>query len=65
MEVINGKVAAQVSTIQADYLSQSGATLLQYALAPEVVSAVLQDEADAALVDLEFARRVWRRVKEG
>ena len=56
MEVINGKVAAQVSTIQADYLSQSGATLLQYALAPEVVSAVLQDEADAALVDLEFAR---------
>ena len=56
MEVINGKVAAQVSTIQADYLSQSGATLLQYALAPEVVSAVLQDEADVALVDLEFAR---------
>ena len=54
--VVTGKVAAQVSTIQADYLSQSGATLLEYALAPEVISAVLNGEADAALVDLEFAQ---------
>ena len=48
-EVVTGKVAAQVSTIQASYLSQSGATLLEYALAPS-------GEADAALVDLGFAR---------
>ena len=54
--VVTGKVAAQVSTIQADHLSQSGATLLEYALAPEVISAVLNGEADAALVDLEFAQ---------
>ena len=55
-EVADGEVAAQVSTIQSDYLSESGAALLEYALAPEVVSAVLSGEADAALVDLEFAR---------
>ena len=54
--VVTGNVAAQVSTIQADHLSQSGATLLEYALAPEVVSAVLNGEADAALVNLEFAQ---------
>ena len=54
--VVTGKVAAQVSTIQADHLSQSSATLLEYALAPEVISAVLNGEADAALVDLEFAQ---------
>ena len=55
-EVVDGRVAAQVATVQADHLSQSGATLLEYELAPEVVSAVLGGEADAALVDLEFAR---------
>ena len=55
-EVVTGKVAAQVSTIQASYLSQSGATLLEYALAPELIPAVLSGEADAALVDLGFAR---------
>ena len=55
-EAAAGKVAAQVSTVQADYLSESGATLQQYELAPEVVSAVLNGEVDAALVDLEFAR---------
>ena len=54
--VVDGKVAAQVATVQADHLSQSGATLLEYELAPAVVSAVLSGEADAALVDMEFAR---------
>ena len=56
VDVGDGKVAAQVSTTQAGYLSQSGATLLEYPLAPDLVSAVLDGEADAALVDLEFAR---------
>ena len=54
-EAAAGKIAAQVSTVQSDYLSESGATLQEYKLAPEVVSAVLNGEADAALVDLEFA----------
>ena len=51
-----GRVAAQAATVQAGYLSQSGATLLEYPLAPEAVAAVLDGEADAALVDQEFAR---------
>ena len=51
-----GRIAAQVATVQADYLSESGATHQTYEQAPEVVSAVLNGDADAALVDLEFAR---------
>ena len=54
-EVIDGKVAAQVSTVQSGYLSESGATLLEYTLAEEPISAVLSGEADAALLDEEFA----------
>ena len=56
-DAVNGKVAAQVATVQADYLaSQSGVTLLEYDLAAEPIAAVLSGEADAALVDIEFAR---------
>ena len=55
-EAVTGKVAAQVSTVQASYLSESGATLVEYAMAPELIAAVLSGEADAALVDLGFAR---------
>ena len=55
-EVVDGKVAAQVATIHAGYLSESGAALLEYELAEDLVEAVLGGEADAALVDLEFAR---------
>ena len=54
-EAANGTVAAQVSTIQAAYLSESGATLVEYGLAPEVVTAVLDTNVDAALVDAAFA----------
>ena len=54
-EAVDGKVAAQVATIHADYLSESGATLVEYELAEELVEAVLNGEVDAALVDREFA----------
>ena len=50
-----GTVAAQVATIHADYLSESGATFVEYELAEELVEAVLSGEVDAALVDREFA----------
>ena len=55
-DAVQGRVAAQVATVQAAYLSESGANLREYDLAPEVVAAVLSGEADAALVDLEFAQ---------
>ena len=55
-EAANGKVAAQVATIQASYLmSQTGVMLLEYKLASEPVEAVLSGAEDAALVDREFA----------
>ena len=54
-EAVDGKVAAQVATIHADYLSESGATLIEYDLAEELVEAVLNGQVDAALVDREFA----------
>ncbi|MCY4114072.1 MAG: transporter substrate-binding domain-containing protein [Chloroflexi bacterium] len=54
---VNGTVAAQGATVQADYLaSQSGATLLEFELVPDAIAAVLSGAADAALVDLAFAR---------
>ena len=55
-EAVNGRVAAQLATVHADYLSESGATLLEYDLAEELFEAVLSGEVDAALVDREFAR---------
>ena len=56
-EAVNGTVAVQVATVQADYLpSQTGVSLLEYELASEPIAAVLSGEADAALVDIEFAR---------
>ena len=55
-EVVDGKVAAQVATIHADHLSESGAILVEYDLAEELVNAVLSGEVNAALVDREFAQ---------
>ena len=45
-DAVDGRVAAQVATIHADHLSESGATLIEYELA---------GDADAALVEREFA----------
>ena len=57
-EVTEGRVAAQVATIHADYLAGTGVTLLEYELAEELANAVLGGEADAALVDREFAQNI-------
>ena len=54
-EAVDGKVAAQVATIHADYLSEAGAALVEYELAEELFEAVLSGDVDAALVDREFA----------
>ena len=54
-----------MSTIQADYLSESGATLVEYELAEDVFSAVLRGEADATLVDIGFAHEHMAKSGEG
>ena len=54
-EAANGKVAVQEATVQSGYLSESGASMVEYKLAEDPISAVLNGEADAALVDSGFA----------
>ena len=45
-DAVDGRFAAQVATIHADHLSESGTTLIEYELA---------GDADAVLVEHEFA----------
>ena len=55
-DVVRGRVAAQVGTIQGDHIAGSGTTLLEFDLAEEPVAAVLRGEADAALADQVFLK---------
>ncbi len=48
---LKGVVAAQVGTIQADYVAQSGATLLEFATLDDTIAAVKNGEADAVFAD--------------
>lgn len=54
-EASNGKIAVQEATIQSDYLSGTGAEMVEYELAEEPIAAVLNGDADATLVDSGFA----------
>lgn len=51
---IKGNVAAQTSTIQAGYVAESGATLVEFATPDETVAAVRNGEADAVFADKDF-----------
>ena len=48
---LKGVVAAQVGTIQADYVAKSGATLLEFSTLDDTIAAVKNGEADAAFAD--------------
>ena len=50
----NGTIAAQVGTIQAGYVAESGATLLEFATPDETVAAVRNGEADAVFADKDY-----------
>ena len=50
-DIESGVVAAQTATIQAGYVAESGATLLEYATYDETVAAVRSGEADAVFAD--------------
>ena len=47
-------IAAQVNTIQAAYVAESGATLLEFATPDETIAAVTNGEADAVFADKDF-----------
>tara|TARA_R110002110_G_scaffold415424_2_gene649743 strand:+ start:1217 stop:1954 length:738 start_codon:yes stop_codon:yes gene_type:complete len=50
-DLSGGVIAAQTSTIQAGYVAESGATLLEFATYDETVAAVMSGEADAVFAD--------------
>jgi hypothetical protein len=46
-DLAGGVIAAQTNTIQAGYVAESGATLLEFATPDETIAAVRNGEADA------------------
>jgi polar amino acid transport system substrate-binding protein len=51
---IAGVIAAQTGTIQAGYVAESGATLLEFATPEETTAAVRNGEADAVFADKDY-----------
>ena len=54
VDLTDGIIAAQTATIQAGYVADSGATLVEFATADETIAAVRNGEADAVLADKDF-----------
>lgn len=54
LDLSSAVIAAQTGTIQAAYVAQSGATLLEFASPDETIAAVRNGEVDAVLADKDF-----------
>ena len=54
VDLQNGVIAAQSGTIQAGYIAEQGATLVEFATPEETIAAVRNGEADAVLADKSF-----------
>ncbi|WP_420584368.1 transporter substrate-binding domain-containing protein [Ruegeria sp.] len=54
VDLTGGVIAAQTGTIQAGYIADSGATLVEFASPEETIAAVRNGEADAVLADKSF-----------
>jgi polar amino acid transport system substrate-binding protein len=54
VDLESGVIAAQTGTIQAGYIAETGATLLEFATPDESIAAVKNGEADAVLADKSF-----------
>ncbi|RKT30504.1 amino acid ABC transporter substrate-binding protein (PAAT family) [Roseovarius halotolerans] len=54
VDLEGGVIAAQAGTIQAGYVAESGATLVEFATPEETIAAVRNGEADAVLADKSF-----------
>lgn len=54
VDLSGGVIAAQTGTIQAGYIAESGATLVEFATPEETVAAVKNGEADAVLADKSY-----------
>jgi polar amino acid transport system substrate-binding protein len=53
-DITGGVVAAQTATIQAGFVAESGATLLEFATPEETIAAVRNGEADAVFADFDY-----------
>ena len=54
VDLAGGVIAAQTGTIQAGYIAETGATLVEFATPEETVAAVKNGEADAVLADKSY-----------
>ncbi len=54
VDLMGGVIAAQTGTIQAGYVAESGAMLVEFASPDETIAAVRNGEADAVLADSSF-----------
>lgn len=56
VDLTGGVIAAQTGTIQAGYVAESGATLVEFATPDETIAAVVNGEVDAVLADDSFIK---------
>jgi polar amino acid transport system substrate-binding protein len=54
VDLKGGVVSAQTATIQAGYIAESGATLIEYPTPDETIAAVRNGEADAVFADKDY-----------
>ncbi len=54
VDLEGGVIAAQTGTIQAAYIAETGATLVEFATPDETIAAVKNGEADAVLADKSY-----------
>ena len=54
VDLTGGVIAAQTGTVQAAYVAQSGATVLEFPTPDDTIAAVKNGEADAVLADKSF-----------
>ena len=56
VDLKSGVISAQTATIQAAYVAESGATVVEFATPEETVAAVRSGEADAVLADFAYLK---------
>ena len=54
VDLMGGIISAQTGTIQAGFVAESGATLVEFATPEETVAAVRNGEADAVFADYDY-----------
>ena len=57
-DLSGGVIAAQTNTIQAGYVAETGATLLEFATPDETIAAVRNGEADAVFADFDYLKPI-------